>query len=307
MRALVFYICSSADAAAGGGDGTGTGTSGTSGASVHDPIGFRWGDSISTNVVASGACGLCAYVDEGDGPLRQFFRGLREVEGGERDTASHVMRLGQAPSAWVLGPGLASAGETTFDLERDAGVPLREGVHDVYREASMEEVGRRVSWLLEERGAEGEVVAAPGASGRPTRDAVYVLLCGGMAGLEHVLLQVGAERLDDVFLALVVERRGEEILQAVHGHAHCPFRPPQSYTFRGSVSMPIRRDLLSAVVYRGPRNPPPSGNGSTRVDGVARLDDLGLVYAEGCGSCVLAERVLFEVAYKIGWSQKFGS
>ena len=295
MRALVVYICASVDGALGGGPGT----------APSAPTESR-PNPISTQVVESGSCGLCAYVDEPDAPLRQFFRGLNAVKGTEKDTTSNVMRLGQAPSAWVLGPGLPTSsvldsGETTFDLGRDAGVPVREGLHDVYREPSVEGVGRRVSSLL------GASCGSSGTSGQPPKDVIYVLHRGDTSILEQMLSHVDTKMLDGTFVALVVEQRGQDLAQIVNRHAPCRFRPPQSFTFRGSVSVPIRHDLLSAMVYRGPRNPPPGSNASTRVDGVARLDDPGLVYAEGCGSCVLAERVLFEVAYKIGWSDKFGS
>lgn len=308
MRALVVYICTPVDVAVGGGH-----TASMSPMAPKAPTTESRSDSMLTQVVESGSCGLCAYVDEHDTPLQQFFRGLVEVKSGERDTTSHVMRLGQAPSAWVLGPGLPSSGlpsseETTFDLERDAGVLVREDVHDVYRESSIGQVGRRVSSLLDCQGENHEDGSdGPGGSGRSPKDIIYVIQGGDMSVLEHLLSAVGTERLHGVFVALVVEQRGQNIAEAVNRYAGCAFRPPQSFTFRGSVSMPIQCDILSVLVYRGPRNPPPSSNASTRVDGVARLDDPGLVYAEGCGSCVLAERVLFEVAYKIGWSDKFGS
>jgi hypothetical protein len=105
MRALVVYICTPVDVAVGGGH-----TASMSPMAPKPPTTESRSDSMLTQVVESGSCGLCAYVDEHDTPLQQFFRGLVEVKSGERDTTSHVMRLGQAPSAWVLGPGLPSSG-----------------------------------------------------------------------------------------------------------------------------------------------------------------------------------------------------
>ena len=258
--------------------------------------------NLISSLVTSGSCGLCAYVDEADTPLQQFFRGLREVDGREKDTASHVMKLGQAPSAWVLGGGLGTD-ETRFDVERDVGVPIREELHDVYWETSIENAGRRLSSLFKEDTPGGSRTGDLSSQ----KDVIFVLLAGDLCVAERLLSEVNSESLDEAFVALVVERPGYDISEIVNGNASCSFRPPQSFTFRGSRPITLRNDIVSTVVYRGPRSPPPLTNVVTRVDGVTRLDNVRDVYTEGCGKCILAERVLFEVSYKIGRSEKFGS
>lgn len=275
---------------------------------ARDSAGERAGSRVDEDGVSSrytagiaseGSCGLLAYVDEPMTPLQQFFRGISSSRRGgrEKDTTSQVMKLGEAPGAWVV---LATGPDGGFDVERDAGIVVHDGLHDVFRETSATAVGSRVSSLL----CEDTSQAGTSTTRRP--EVVYVILSGGSAVLEDVLCHIEVRCLDGAFVVLVTERPGCDIMQIVNRHA-CSFTPRQSFMFRGSKPIAVRDDLVATVVYRGPRDPPPSSNGRTRVDAVRRLDDVEEVYVEGCGKCVLAERALFEVAYKIGWSEKYGS
>ena len=173
--------------------------------------------------------------------------------------------------------------------------------------------------------------SSPSSPSSPGFDVVYVVLSAGGSGnrsgnevAERFLSGVTSvssasssspssssssssfSSFSNAFVALVVERPGHDIHE-IAGRNVRSFTPRQSFMFWGSEGVSARRDLVSTVVYRGPREAAPLSNGGVRVDGVGQLEDVCGVYAEGCGKCVLAERVLYEVAYKIGRSEKYGS
>ena len=95
------------------------------------------------SLTSAGQCGLAAYVDEAVTPLGQFFSGLRGPGqgAGAKDTTSQVMRLREAPSAWVT-----LGGEDGFDPEGGAGVAVAVpgGLHEVFREETMDGLASRV-------------------------------------------------------------------------------------------------------------------------------------------------------------------
>ena len=93
------------------------------------------------SLTSAGQCGLAAYVDEAVTSLGQFFSGLRGPEqgAGAKDTTSQVMRLREAPSAWVT-----LGGEDGFDPEGGAGVAVPGGLHEVFREETMDGLASRV-------------------------------------------------------------------------------------------------------------------------------------------------------------------
>jgi hypothetical protein len=316
MKALLVYVQSS---------GVGTGA-------VAPTADMSPRTTLDT-IVSEGACGLCAYVEERDTPLEQFFRGLKSVREGEKDTTSPVMRLGEARCAVVLGGdvdkidretlrGVAIGGANAAHI-KDTHIKdthskdSNTGSHEIYMERRWEDVSQRVSELLSSCPLSSSRLSSSSSSSCSSDlspDVVYVVLAGDLAALERVVSGIDASVLDASFLTVVVERPGydihniQQIIDDGMGDASSAvFRPPQSFTFRGSRTVPIRNDIVSTVVYRGPRSPPAQSNARTRVDGLASLDDVSKVYAEGCCKCVLAERVLFEVAYKVGWSDKYGS
>ncbi|KAL4434842.1 hypothetical protein ABPG77_005369 [Micractinium sp. CCAP 211/92] len=75
-------------------------------------------------------------------------------------------------------------------------------------------------------------------------------------------------------------------------------RPLQSYQFAGQERVAVDGQRPAAVVHRLP--------GVIRVDGAAALC-LEEVQARGAAGCVLAERLLPEVAYKLGRAPKYGA
>jgi len=337
MKALIVYVY---DTRVVGAEGAGAGASSPAAAPTYPAL-----DSLTS----AGQCGLAAYVDEAVTSLGQFFSGLRGPEqgAGAKDTTSQVMRLREAPSAWVT-----LGGEDGFDPEGGAGVAVPGGLHEVFREETMDGLASRVGGTCGEgRGWEngrqllfsprcscalaglldGSIApsspSSPSSPACPGFDVIYVVLSAGGNGsgneiAERFLSGVASvssasssspssssssfSSFSNAFVALVVERPGHDIHEIAGRNARS-FTPRQSFMFRGSEGVSARRDMVSTVVYRGPREAAPLSNGGVRVDGVGQLEDVEGVYAEGCGKCVLAERVLYEVAYKIGRSDKYGS
>ncbi|KAI8113999.1 hypothetical protein M9434_002126 [Picochlorum sp. BPE23] len=108
----------------------------------------------------------------------------------------------------------------------------------------------------------------------------------------------------NVFLCLITECRGFDILgkekELLDGTSGLSLiRPPQSFMFRGASKVPIDSSKVGVFVYRLP--------GSTRIDDVESLADINGVYSKGGGKCIQIERILYEVAYKVGHSLKYGA
>ena len=108
----------------------------------------------------------------------------------------------------------------------------------------------------------------------------------------------------NVFVCLVVECRGFDILQKekelVDGVTGLSLvRPPQSFMFRGTSKVPIDCSKVGVFVYRFA--------GSIRIDDIESLTDINGIYSRGGGQCIQIERILYEVAYKVGHSLKYGA
>jgi hypothetical protein len=78
-------------------------------------------------------------------------------------------------------------------------------------------------------------------------------------------------------------------------------RPPQSFMFSGNTEIQeeIDRSKVGTFVYRLP--------GITRVDYVKSFSDVHTIYHLGGHKCILAERIVYEIAYKIGLGNKYGA
>ena len=78
-------------------------------------------------------------------------------------------------------------------------------------------------------------------------------------------------------------------------------RPPQSFMFSGNTQIQeeIDRSKVGAFVYRLP--------GVTRVDHVQSFSDIHTIYHLGGHKCILAERIVYDIAYKIGLGNKYGA
>jgi hypothetical protein len=226
-------------------------------------------------IVRDGSCGVCAYrqLDNPTSGLQGFFQGVRQVD------PAGIMHLGTAPHVCLV---KASSGDDTIRV-------CRESVKRVeVTDGGALDIAGRIHHALY-----AEDVAV-----------VYLILRG------TDMVDAIFEELDDtssfssnVFTCLVIERPGHGVHDLMHKeHAIAgSLRPPQSFMFLEGPSREndIDHNMVGTFVYRLP--------GSTRVDPVDSLTHVEHVYRYGAHKCIAVERILHEVAYKIGYSFKYGA
>ena len=242
-------------------------------ASPDDQASIDLGD-----IVRDGGCGVCIYRGMKDrcGGVEAFFHGVRHED------ATGTMQLGHAPHVCLV-----HAPSYSEDVTR----VCRESVRSVV-EVMDGDAGACVERMMHAWCEENVSV-------------VY-LVTQGTKLIDTILKQLDAslpEFSSNVFTCVVVERPGysvENLMRNECAEAGV-LRPPQSFMFLEGVSIEseIDQTMVGTFVYRLP--------GSTRVDHVKSLSDVEHVYQSGAHTCIAVERILYEVAYKIGYSLKYGA
>ncbi|GAB4814971.1 hypothetical protein N2152v2_002017 [Parachlorella kessleri] len=126
------------------------------------------------------------------------------------------------------------------------------------------------------------------------------VLLSVVLGLQPAAAASVMARLQQQEGRLLGQQGGQQAAQGQQGGGpRWPIRRPlQSYQFRGTEQVAIRHDLAALVVHRLA--------GVIRKDAVQKLD-VEEVLERGGGGCILAQRLLPEVAYKLGRAPKYGA
>lgn len=245
--------------------------------------------SIGNHLAHEGSCGICVYRQsdarsQDSRGLHAFFRGVGDCTSG--------MQLGAASHRCLVHASCA-------DDTRRICYEMMQHI-DIVDGDDVRVVNRMIHAWCEE-------------------DVQVVYLVMKESPLTLVMLDTVFQRLDaevpgfysHVFVCAVVERRGynvHDLEQWERGNGDEEdgdilrvLRPPQSFMYLENrcINNDIDPHVVGTFVYRLP--------GSTRVDLVESLVDVRQVYRWGAHKCIAVERILYEVAYKIGCSMKYGA
>lgn len=229
--------------------------------------------NVGEDIIGSGGCGICVYHRQDDASgVEEFLHGVRH------DDPAGMMELRKASHLCIVEQ---ASGESVVQI-------CRESLNSV--EAMHGDAGRIVKRMVKAWCEENVCV-------------VY-LVAKGVSMVNDILYCLEKNPgLSNIFTCLVVERTGYNVHDIVHSEDRVAgfLRPPQSFMFVGNqlLEKEIDQRMVGVFVYRQ--------SGSTRVDSVKTISNVEDVYRNGAHKCIPAQRILYEVAYKIGYSKKYGA
>lgn len=113
-----------------------------------------------------------------------------------------------------------------------------------------------------------------------------------------VSLVLGANRTYPIeALVRYVQQKSQRAILKTDKNSNTVCRPFQSFQFKGLNRVEVDPNSCSIVIHRL--------TGAVRCDRVKRLDINAIIRQAG-GGCILAERMMYEIAFKIGKAPKYG-